>query len=403
MSALCECGNLNPPPVKNSLSARATSAMVAPEVLIAGGGPAGLAAGIVLARAGIPTLIVDRQTYPIDKACGEGLMPTGAAALQRLGVLPRLDLQNTSPIRGIRYISSGVSARASFREGPGLGVRRTALSSALLEQAQSYDCLEVRPGTRLNHLERQPGAILAQVGEESLSVRLIIGADGLNSGVRRWAGLDQPAPALQRYGARQHFAAAPWSEDVEVYWNDGLEAYITPTGPRQVGAAFLWDRARFRPPTAGRALIQSLLEQFPTLHARLAGAPLLSQPRAAGPFWRNVKSPVGDGVLLLGDAAGYVDALTGEGISLALQSALLLETTVVPHLTAVRGSRVPTSALEQYRRGHARLMAPYTRMARLALFFSHHPRLLAAALYLLERQPWIFSRLLSANMGRAPF
>jgi menaquinone-9 beta-reductase len=378
--------------------------MGAPEVLIAGGGPAGLAAGIVLARAGIPTLIAERQSYPVDKACGEGLNPTGVDALQQLGVLPRLDPQHISPIRGICYISSGVSARASFREGPGLGVRRTALSSALLEQALSYDCLEVRSGTRLNHLERQSGGILAQVGDESLPVRLVIGADGLNSGVRRWAGLEQPAPALQRYGARQHFAAAPWSEDVEVYWNNGLEAYITPAGPRQVGAAFLWDRARFHPERGGPDLIQSLLEQFPTLHARLAGAPVLSQPRAAGPFWRTVKSPIGEGVLLLGDAAGYVDALTGEGISLALQSALLLETTVVPHLIAGRSpGRMSVSTLDQYRRGHARLMAPYTRMTGVALFFSHRPRLLIGALHLLARQPWIFSRLLSANMGQAPF
>ena len=118
------------------------------DVLVVGGGPAGMAAGISFGRAGLRTLVCERGWLPADKPCGEGVMPTGLGYLEHLGVSAYLDHDHTRPFSGIHYLSTaGVGASARFAEGPGQGIRRTELSRAFCERAQKIDALEVRPRT----------------------------------------------------------------------------------------------------------------------------------------------------------------------------------------------------------------------------------------------------------------
>lgn len=381
------------------------------DALVAGGGPAGLAAAIVLGQAGLSVLLCERQPFPIDKVCGEGLMPTGVAHLQQLGVsdLPHF------PFRGVRYVAPGAArddlyASAPFREGPGWGIRRTALSAALHARAQQLPTVCIRSGVTAVPQTVEHDGVLVRIAARSraagtVRARLLVAADGLRSPLRRWAGL-QPARARRhwRWGARRHYALSPWTDCVEVYWSPcGVEAYVTPVAPDQVGVAFLWHRDRYERLQGGGDLIPSLLAAFPTLQERLHGAPPLSEAQAIGPLQQRVRGVTAPGLLLIGDAAGYLDAITGEGLSLALAQAHALQQTIIPALQSASGL-VPQQALVAYESTCRRLNRSGLQLTELALLLSRHPALCRHAIRALRRDPTLFQHLLSANMGlQSPF
>src|SRR5439155_1567009 len=210
------------------------------DVVIAGGGPAGLAAAIRSARRGFRTLVLERSEGTPDKACGEGLMPRGAGELERLGV--RVAEDRSAPFRGIRYLQEdGTILEARFRGRPGVGIRRTALVEALREAAVSAG-VEVRRGSVVS--ARARGDVIdVETDAGRIEARLVIAADGLHSPLRRAAGLEGAGGSgSMRFGVRRHFALAPWTDLVEVHWAPGIEAYVTPVGPRTVNVALLRDR-----------------------------------------------------------------------------------------------------------------------------------------------------------------
>ncbi|GIH24728.1 oxidoreductase [Acrocarpospora phusangensis] len=271
------------------------------DVLVAGGGPAGLATAIRARLAGLTAVVVEPRTGPIDKACGEGLMPTGAEELAALGVTV-----DGHPLRGIRYLDGRRDVAAEFPGGrEGLGVRRTALHAALAARAAGLG-VGLLPG-RVDAVRQFPGHVAAA----GLAARWLVAADGLHSPVRTMTGLSRPVPGIRRYGLRRHYAVEPWSDFVEVHWAPGGEAYVTPVGPNLVGVAVL---------SALRRPYHEHLAEFPALSARLDGR-AATPVRGAGPLRQRAAARVAGRVLLVGDAAGYVDALTGEGLSLALRSA----------------------------------------------------------------------------------
>lgn len=139
-------------------------------------------------------------------------------------------------------------------------------------------------------------------------------ADGLHSPLRARLGLELPGRGPRRYGLRRHYPVPPWTDFVEVHWAADGEAYVTPVGDGLVGVAVLSSRRRGYP---------EHLADFPDLAERLR-APAVTPVRGAGPLRQRVRTRVAGRVLLVGDAAGYVDALTGEGVSLALSSARVL-------------------------------------------------------------------------------
>jgi menaquinone-9 beta-reductase len=374
------------------------------DVLVIGAGPAGLSSGIVFARSGLKTLVCERSSIPVEKACGEGIMPVGVRHLIDLGAAGFLSEGDYFPFKGICYrIKGGPKARANFREGQGWGVRREVLMDALLKQACRNPLLEICEQVQVRPLALENGFPIASAGTETVCARLLVGADGLNSPTRLWAGLKGPGPAVWRWGAVQHYRIPPWSDAVEVYWGDGIEAYITPLGTELLGAAFLWDRERFSTLQGGPRLLASLMSAFPELSNRLPLSARTGRINVVGPLQRRVHSPIADGTVLVGDAAGYLDAITGEGLSLSFAQALALEKYVVPHMLSNQGAPVSVDSLKPYLKAHKRIIAPYRQAVGLALFFSRRPALTKLVVSLLAKSPALFQILVSASMGLPPW
>jgi len=279
------------------------------DVVVAGGGPAGLATACEAALRGMRAVVVEQHELPRIKACGEGLLPPAAEALASLGV--RLPDDATSPILGLRYVDSRGVATGRFRRGRGLGASRAVLSAALRDRARELG-VEVRTGVRATGVTQSEAAVELATDRGPIRGRWLVGADGLRSRVRELAGIASQ-PGAARFGTRRHYRVRGAFEPfVEVHWGQGVEAYVTPVGGAQVGVAFLWWAG------IGRSH-RGFLGEFPALAARLGEAS--DGPRGAGPFCVRVERRVAGRVLLVGDAAGYLDALTGEGVGLALAGA----------------------------------------------------------------------------------
>lgn len=369
------------------------------DAVIVGAGPAGLAAAIVLARNGWHVLVCAGQPLPIDKPCGEGILPTGVGLLRRLDVLKHLDPDQMHPFKGIRIrTSSGQTAEAPFLEGPGLGIRRLNLSQALVRSARQWPNLEIRE-TVVRGVCPGPRAMEVQFHDGMVRARLVIGADGLNSRVRRWAGLEGGLGRYRRLGMRRHFHLPPWSEYVEVLHGPGIEAYVTPCGPGLTGVAFLWEAARNPQLRGGFA---ALLRAFPDLQRRLEGIRPASAPLGKGPLHRRALGQCSDGMLLIGDAAGYLDACTGEGISLALAQALALEDCLAPLLRRSTGT-ITRQQLGAYERSFRDIVRPYVIATHLLLFLKRHPAWFDRIVITMHDNPDLLQWLFSAQMGQASF
>jgi flavin-dependent dehydrogenase len=309
------------------------------DVIVAGGGPAGLAVAIGAAQAGLDVVLCERRTGTIDKACGEGLMPGAVTALAALGIDPP-----GRSIGGITYRQRDSVARAAFTNGLGRGVRRTVLHDSL--RAAVSDAGVTVLAQHITDIRQDADHVVAG----DLSARYLVAADGLHSPIRNQLGLSAPTILANRWGQRRHFRVEPASDFVEVTWAQHSEAYVTPVSEDTIGVAIL---------SSVRAPFDEQLGAFPALSAQLRGAEPTSDVRGAGPLRQRVRGRVKGRVLLVGDAAGYIDALTGEGIAISLSTATELVSCLLDDdperyerawLRTSRSSRLITSGLLWARR-----------------------------------------------------
>lgn len=384
------------------------------DAVVVGGGPAGLAAAIALRARGLSVVVCDGRRPPIDKACGEGLMPGGIPALAALGV--DVAALRARPFRGIRYVSAddpgAPAAEAAFLEGPGLGIRRTVLHEALAARAAEAGA-ELRWGVAVTGLRESGVTTGGETGVETgvdtaagpVRATWVIGADGLHSKVRAWAGMDtrqdgrrtrrggfgersernppDGRDGRKRFGVRRHYRIAPWSPWVEVHFAEGFEAYVTPVADDEVGVAYLANADVMRA-WAGRA------PPLRTLEERLRGVPFSTTSRGAGPFRTPVREVARGRVALVGDASGYLDPITGEGLALGFREAVAL------------ADAIAAENVGAYARAHRALLRDYWAMTSFLLWIQRRPWLRRRVIRTLAASPEVFSRILAINNGTLP-
>ncbi len=337
------------------------------DVFVIGGGPAGLAAAIATRLKGFEVAVADAAHPPIDKACGEGLLPAGLKALRRLGV--HIAEGDAFPFRGIRFLGDGVSVEASFSSGFGLAMRRTRLHQILADRAAEL-------GVRLLWNTR-----VTRTSVELASSRWIIGADGQNSRVRRTAGIEASRES-SRYGFRRHYQMSPWTDHVEVYWGSRCQVYVTPVSSDEVGVVVLSRDPHQR--------LDDALPEFPDLQRKLADAPVSSNERGAVTVSRRLRRVFRGRTVLIGDASGSVDAITGEGLSLSFHQAIAL------------ADALHSGDLRAYEEEHRRLARRPALMASLLLSFDRFRWLRWSAVRALAWEPAIFAKLLAMHAPAAP-
>jgi menaquinone-9 beta-reductase len=359
------------------------------DVCIAGGGPAGLACAIASALKGLRVRVIDGMKPAIDKACGEGLMPDTLVALAKLGIRmddpARPDLGR--PFRGIRFLEAQPApapnpiAQASFPSSSGRGVSRLLLHQRLLDRATELG-VGFHWQTSVKGIEQGIGCSTIHTSRGPLQARFLIGADGHQSRVRSCAGLDRAVLSARRIGLRQHFAVAPWTDFVEVYWSANGQAYVTPVSDHEVCVAFI---ARHKFPSVAAALAC-----FPQLQTQLAAAIPSDIPRGAITLSRKLHRVTRGNIALVGDASGSVDAVTGEGLSLCFRQALALADALAAH------------DLAQYQRAHTELCRRPHLMAAALLLLDRSPRLRTLVLTRFARQSQLFHHLLELHICESP-
>jgi flavin-dependent dehydrogenase len=329
------------------------------DVTVVGGGPAGAAVAIALGQRGVRVALYEQATSPRLKPCGEGLLPHGVEALRALTG----DLPDAPVVRGLRFVVNGYAVASDFSSGTGLVVRRDRFDWWLLERAAATPNVDLRLGSRF----RPDGE------------RLIVGADGKRSMFHR--GLRAyPAPA-RRVGLSTHAVGLTGLTDyVEVFFHRDGEIYVAPSGGGEAMIAGLFHRHAFR-----RDGIEHLLHAIPELRERAAHLEFTTPVLACSPLSLRVPRVVKPGLMLVGDAAGAPDAITGDGLALALTSALPAAEAIV------------TGDLASYQATRQRLGQSADRLAALLLRMSRVNQ--RAATVLLQR-PSLVPTLLDVAVNR---
>jgi flavin-dependent dehydrogenase len=345
-----------------------------PDVVVVGGGPVGLAAAIAARQRGFDVLVADRAYAPIDKPCGEGVMPDGVATLGRLGV--SYDNGRALPFRGIRFTEEGRWVEGRFHMGSGLGIRRTVLHQALVDRATQAG-VAMRWGERVSVTSGDR----VEIDGRKIPCRWVVGADGRASSIRRRLGFQLPAAARRRIGMRQHFRIAPWTDFVEVHWHNLGQAVVTPIANDEICVSLLVNEP-------GR--IPNLIALHPELQRRLVNATPSSPPRGSTSGSSVMRSVVRNRVALIGDAAGTVDALTGEGLSIGFRHALAL------------ADSLAKDNLQLYERAHRRISRIPELMARTMLLAGARRVVRRRVLRAMGGRPRVFSFMLGIHTGTLP-
>ncbi|MGH9504782.1 MAG: NAD(P)/FAD-dependent oxidoreductase [Terriglobales bacterium] len=346
--------------------------MTSTDVFVIGGGPAGLATAIAARQRGFEVMVADGTQPPIDKPCGEGLMPDGRAALEKLGI--HIPAEVAHPFRGIRFVSGDLRVDASFPRGSGIGVRRTVLHGIMVARAQAAGVrlLWQTPVTGLH-----PEGV--RLGNLQVRARWVVGSDGGHSLVRQWAGLDSFRYDRTRFSFRRHYRVSPWSDCMELHWGPRCQIYVTPVAADEICVALISRDPHLR--------LEGALTAFPELVSRLRGAEPSSAERGAISATRKLRRVYHGNVALVGDASGAVDAITGEGLCLSFRQAEVL------------AEGFAAGNLQRYQQLHGELARRPALMARLMLMLDGKASFRQRVMRAFGCDPRLFGGMLAMHVG----
>lgn len=324
---------------------------------------------------GFTVTVLDARKPPIDKPCGEGILPQGLAALRQLGI--QLPPDSGFAFRGIQFVNETNCARAEFANSTGYSVRRTKLHQMLVEQAVAAG-VDFRWGTRVNRIDDAEVSTM----QESFSYRWLVGADGQNSQVRKWAGLEPRMTSSKRFGFCTHFRLKPWADVAQVHWAHGCQIFITPMAGEEVGVAVISRDPSLR--------LHNALPRFPGLAKRLRGALQTTKESGDSTILRILPGVARGRTALVGDASGTVDAVTGHGLSLSFQQAIAL------------AEAMKKNDLERYQRAHREIATVPILMTRLMLLMGRSDWIQRRTIRLFENSPSRFARMLAIHSQAEP-
>jgi menaquinone-9 beta-reductase len=368
------------------------------DVIVVGSGPAGAATAILLAEQGLEIVVLDRARFPRPKICGEYLSPEAARIFDRLGVLKQVDAV-AAPLRGMRITAPdgrvvtgsyrAVGAWQPYRQHA-MAVPRLALDTILAERVRTLP-IDLREDTRATGLvlegDRVAGVELVEPDGSPRTLRapLVVGADGRASIVAQQLGL-RTAHRLRRMALVTYVTGvadcADWGE---IFVDPPDYAILNPIGVGRVNLSVVVPLAHAAPYSDRLdQFLAARVKQIPRLAARLAGATRVEPVRAMGPLAYHVRPPRHAGVLLVGDAAGFYDPFTGEGVFTALRGAELAADIAGRDL---RGGDATLATLEAFERARAEAFGAKARVTRLLQGVIGHRWLANLVAKTLDRRP----------------
>jgi len=298
------------------------------DVLIVGAGPAGAVAATVLARAGARVRIVDRARFPRDKLCGDTVNPGTIALLRGLGMGDRVEARGL-PIEGMLITGAdGVTVESRYPDGlRGRAIVRRELDWSLLQQAVAAGAA-FEPWTHVRSALMDDGRVSGVVVDagRSMPAHVVIAADGRHSTLAFGLGLARHPERPRRWAIGAYFedvAGMTALGEMHVRRGGYIGVAPIPGGLSNVCLVRPWDNPDSGALRDPEALLRRELSRDPVLRERFAGARLVLPPMVLGPLAVDVHQPGIDGLLLAGDAAGFVDPMTGDGLRFAVQGAQL--------------------------------------------------------------------------------
>lgn len=371
------------------------------DALIAGAGPAGSSTAIALAERGLRVAVVDRARFPRPKACAEYMNPEAMRILDRLGLLEPAQLSGAAAFWGMRLIApGGDSVALDFQQSAGrsaLGLSRHALDHLAVQRCRELG-VEVFEGTRVRDVQRAGDRVIGltvsqgQGTSREITGGVVVGADGHHSTVSRQLGLDRNVRWPRRIGLAAHFEGFPLADGLgEMHAGPGGYCGVAPQEDGRVNVAMVVDMRRFeRRSGSVEDFFTGELRSYAGLRERTATAQRVTRVRGVGPLTRKVRRTSGDGFLLVGDAAGFFDPFTGEGIVDALQGGLLAADAIS---RALELGDVSAKSLASYERARRSSFTNKRRAAWLVQAFVTSPRLMDYAISRIARRPEIATAL----------